>query len=109
MSVAQDGTTTWSCFAGHCDWRLPTIDELSGLIDSSEAAPTIFSIFKAGVTPDCSATSASCSWTQSDIYWSSSTDQYGPTYAWVVVFDNGDTGALSKTGGYYVRAVRAGS
>lgn len=47
--------------------------------------------------------------TQSNNYWSSSTYQDNPNNAWFVYFNFGDTGALNKTLGSFVRAVRAGS
>jgi Protein of unknown function (DUF1566) len=28
--TSSDGTATSGCFAGHCDWRLPAIEELEG-------------------------------------------------------------------------------
>lgn len=75
----------------------------------------IFSVFKAGATAGCSATSASCSWTRSGAYWSSSPWQNQVTYAWVltnafvVSYSNGGTAAYNKRNLEYVRAVRAGS
>ena len=32
-----NGASSGNCFTGKCDWRLPTIGELSGLVNSSEA------------------------------------------------------------------------
>ena len=47
--------------------------------------------------------------TRSSYYWSSSTYQYNPDYAWGVYFPSGRATNASKTSGYYVRAVRGGS
>jgi len=92
---------TAPCFAGSCDWRLPTIVEWSGqeaigfatggIIDLTVAAPVINAIFGP---------------TASRNYWSSSS-QADPAFAWTVNFLNGyDSNNLGKTGTYYVRAVR---
>ncbi len=87
-----------TCFAGQCDWRVPTINELQTILlpETYPCAPTpcVDPIFLP---------------TQSYNYWSSSTYQGGPAGAWLVTFFSGYTSALNKTHSSYVRAVRAGS
>jgi hypothetical protein len=46
--------------------------------------------------------------TQASFYWSSTTDAYYPSEAWIVYFYYGGVFGLYKGGDYYVRAVRAG-
>lgn len=87
------------CYAGHCDWRLPTIEELQSIVDLSAS--------------DCGS-GGTCidpafGPTQSSTYWSSTTYQDTPSGAWLVYFSYGSTDTNDKTDGHYVRAVRAGS
>ncbi|HZR80912.1 MAG TPA: DUF1566 domain-containing protein [Candidatus Binatia bacterium] len=96
--VTGDGVTTTGCFAGHCDWRLPTVRELGSVLD-----------------PGC-AVSNPCTtipgFTQSTFYWSSSSDSSDPSdLAWFVDFSDGYTDVDAKTHAstYYARAVRGGS
>ena len=102
-----NGSAGGACFAGHCDWRLPTIEELQGLVVWSAASTTIDPIFKSPCTPGCTVTECSC--TQSSFYWSASTEQSFPTVAWYVFFGSGHNSVFDKTGDYHVRAVRSGS
>lgn len=100
-------------FAGHYDWRLPTREELQGILDLSAPGCGL------GMPgPDCPDPSAGCQSpcidavfgaTRSDDYWSFSTFPSDPTAAWSVFFFNGNSGASVKTENYYARAVRAGS
>ena len=65
-------TGAFAGFAGHLDWRLPTIVELLGIRDVNAAGcggtgPCIDPIFGP---------------TQANVYWSATTDAGSPTLAW---------------------------
>ena len=96
--ASSDGSTISGCFAGHCDWRLPTSAELQTILLAPApcgASPCIDPAFGP---------------TKLAEYWSvtSSTDA-PPDGAWVVYFDNGSLAVDTKVFGSYVRAVRGGS
>src|SRR5262245_50375867 len=73
----SDGTTMSGCFDGHCDWRLPTLAELQGILDLN--APDCVSHF--GVCIDMAFQP-----TAPFAYWSSTTDANSPSEAWAVLF-----------------------
>ena len=81
---------------GYSDWRLPTIKELSTLVNSNipYPGPTINTAY----FPD----------TVASRYWSSTTYAYGTSYAWDVDFHYGGVGSYGKASSSYVRAVRSG-
>jgi len=87
----KDNTYTWAAstgqfpaelnvvsFAGHADWRLPTVKELSTLVHSGTTNPSIDQAW----FPN----------TVSSYYWSSTTNAYGTSYAWYVDFGDGGVG-----------------
>ena len=83
-------------FGGFSDWRIPTIKELSSLVNSAIPYP--------GPTIDAA-------WfprTVSSGYWSSTTNADGTDDAWLVDFFGGSVRYGHKSDSYYVRAVRAG-
>jgi hypothetical protein len=94
---STDGVTFTGCFAGHCDWRLPTIVELQTILldpDPCGTSPCIDSVFGPTVA---------------DVYWSATTDATDPPSAWIVYFFDGIVGPNFKGSDNYVRAVRTGS
>jgi hypothetical protein len=88
-----------TCFANHCDWRLPRLAELQTIVaESCDGSPCIDPVF--------GATAASA-------YWSSTSNTDSPVSAFVVHFDLVDpnVGPVSlggKATGGWVRAVRGG-
>jgi|GEM_PF-2478803 len=95
---AQDGfiaELNTQGFGGYSDWRLPTVMELSSIVNSGTYSPAIdTSYFPI---------------TMSSYYWSSTTNACNTDSAWIVNFISGYVGIHhDKSDGYYVRAVRDG-
>jgi Protein of unknown function (DUF1566) len=94
-------------FAGHTDWRVPNRSELESLLNLGVLSPAVFPVFNTGCAPPCTVFTCSC--TQANDYWSSSTYQFEPQFAWAVNFTFGSVFEDGKTLNFYVRAVRGGS
>ncbi len=95
-----------NCFAGRCDWRLPTLakpdqfgavaeGEWESIVDCSGGGPCL--------DPNLGPNSIGH-------YWSSTANVPGPWASWTVDFNNnGFVGVRGKPEHHYVRAVRGGS
>ena len=120
-------TTIWdwlnqlnaASFAGHSDWRIPTVGRDGGTVQLETIAdmsvsgcgsgvPCVPSAFNTGCVAGCMATGCSC--TQADSYWASTSivgDLPFPS-AWGVFFRTGEVEGLDKASAFYVRAVHGG-
>ncbi len=105
--LSSDGATVAGGFAGHCDWRLPTIVELQTILDCSSGSPCVDPAFNTGCTANCTVTTCSC--TAASVYWSSTSFAGDPGGAWDVFFNFGNVFANGKDNDFHVRAVRGGS
>ncbi|HXC49278.1 MAG TPA: DUF1566 domain-containing protein [Candidatus Limnocylindrales bacterium] len=94
--VADDGA---SCFAGHCDWRLPTALELKGILLEPEAVTTC------STTPCIDPTFPGSTGTGG--YWSAMSSNPA-TSAYYVRFDGGGVFPAAKVNNRFARAVRGG-
>lgn len=96
INGADDGI----CFAGHCDWRLPTIEELQTIRDATQGI--------------CGGGSGPCidpvvGPTTPGGYWSGTTSPSITTNALALNFgSNSSAGTNGKNNGLFVRAVRGG-
>ncbi len=90
-------------FAGHNDWRLPNMTELSTLSKFNAATPAEYSEFTTPCSPGCPVTTCSC--TYPSAFWSSTTATT-PSSALALDASTGGIPALPKTNTQNARAVR---
>jgi hypothetical protein len=90
--TARVNNASW---CGHTDWRMPTRKELQGIVSFDRVSPAI----DTGYFPNTPASS---------VVWSGSPVAYHSNYAWLVVFDFGDSYIVYRSNSYQVRLVRGG-
>ena len=93
-------------FAGHTDWRIPNVNELLTLVNYQNRNPAVDLAFNTSCAENCTVLTCSC--TQVDFYWSSTTYQSASTGAWIVSFFDGGGTQTYKGESFFVRAVRGG-
>jgi len=78
-------------FAGHSNWRLPTVDELMSLLTPKEMNGNLY------IDPIFDKTQ----------WWCWTSDQRASDWVWIVNFGGGFVSGLGFIDGYYIRAVRS--
>ncbi len=91
-------------FAGHSDWRMPTLRELETLGDSERIAPAVGPVFDNNCKEGCGITECSCTAPRS--YWSSTTNPDSPRGVLLFGFGLGGVTRYTKRSLNHVRAVR---
>lgn len=95
------------CFAGHCDWQLPSEEgQNSPFTGAKELESILLAPFPCGTIPCIDPIFGP---TVAATYWSATSFATGPFFAWDVNFDNGNVLRSTKINRFYVRAVRAAS
>ncbi|MBK5966071.1 hypothetical protein CCR95_18800 [Thiocystis minor] len=103
----------WPTFAGHDDWRLPTLDELKTLAYCSSRQPQTWKM----TAESCEGEYVRPTIVQAVFpniprlggwFWSSSSYAISPRSAWEVDFGNGHVGYNGKSYAEYARLVRGG-
>jgi hypothetical protein len=98
-------------FAGHKDWRIPNVKELESIVDyGTYPPPDVAAAFNTNCAAACTVTTCSCTQSNSNYYWSATTNAGYANFAWDVGFGNGNVNYDYKPFDYklYVRAVRSG-
>jgi hypothetical protein len=92
-------------FAGHTDWRLPTLAELQGILDYTDGtAPVTNAVFDTGCSSSCTGITCSCA--AADLYWTNDLVTSISGNAWLADFSDGSALNDTRDTGYYARAVR---
>lgn len=105
-----------AAFAGHSDWRLPSVRELATLAHYAYGYPdpAVAPEFAANCgphsrgNPGCDVQSCSCTVGATGFYWTSTTVAFAPENAWTVFFGYGYPFVDVKDARHHVRAVRGG-